>query len=196
MSDDDNGRIIKVELCDAWLNWMVDIRLWSSFLTLTYGDNNAGIYEGKPPYVSVDRALKDWRWLIHSINKEVFGANCHRKVGHSYFSYLLGIERQGRDVVHFHALTDRPIPYTRVHDLWNMNCGFAYIKEVEDRSRAVEYVTKYVLKDGEVMPFLQTPERLKYRPAKNDGDLPYWWHELRDGEECRVPSEPLPSCAM
>jgi len=132
-------------------------RNWIVFLTLTFELD-----------VAYDVAKKKFYRLVKELNKNVFGNNYTRIVGHSYFSYVLGIETQKRGVYHFRVLIDKPVNYDLIHLLWNRWAGFARPEKIENFYSAVNYVTKYVSKGGEIIPYFADEE---YKPFF----LPHWW---------------------
>jgi hypothetical protein len=150
----------RLVLRDAWVEWASTFANWKTFITLTFKDE-------KYP----DVALSLFRWWVRVNNEYVFGKHYNKKVGHSYFSYLVGTERQTREVLHFHVLIDKPINYSLTHQAWGNRCGFAWIDgNLDDKGKVVEYVTKYVAKGGE----------LDLYKAKKDyypNPVPSWWKE-------------------
>lgn len=125
-----------------YIDWLDSITVWSSMITLTF----------KEP-VTAESAKRWFSSLIRVLNEDVFGDHYTkiRGVGHSYFSYICGMEYQIREVVHFHVLVDRPVNYQLIHKWWGLKCGFAFIKPVvaDTIGGAVRYVTKYVCKGGD-----------------------------------------------
>jgi hypothetical protein len=106
---------------------------------------------------------------VRKNNEHAFGKHYTQKVGHSYFSYVVGLEYQTRDVVHFHALVDQPLDFSYVHDFWGDRCGFAWIDgKIKSNAATVGYVCKYTVKGGELDFFVQKKNR---KPAV----LPSWW---------------------
>jgi hypothetical protein len=151
----------RTEVTNAWVNWIVDKRNWAWVMTLTFREE-----------ISQESAVKRWRRFLQVMNKDLLGNNYTRLVKHSYFSYCLGIERQLRNVIHFHVIGDRPIDFTMVHRVWKTWSGWAWISKINDRAGTVEYLTKYVLKGGEIMPYLADPPVFKLR---SESDRPAWW---------------------
>jgi hypothetical protein len=141
----------------AMRDWLSGVRLWKLFLTLTF----------KNP-IAPDPAFQIWRRLVRLLNQKSFGGHYTRIVHHSYFSYVLGIEFQRRDVVHFHALVDKPLNFDLIHSWWNRAAGFVWIDQIEHREKAIHYVTKYVTKGGEIKIYAARNERVP-KP------LPMWW---------------------
>jgi hypothetical protein len=78
------------------------------------------------------------------------------------------MEYQKRDVVHFHVMVDQPVNFERIHTLWNSWAGFAHTDIIKDKNDVVNYVCKYIVKGGEIYPFLAKKE---FTPKV----LPYWW---------------------
>lgn len=141
-------------------NWAFGLADWKSFITLTFKDE-------KTP----DVAGALFKWFIRQNNEHAFGKNYSRKVGHSYFSYLMGMERTTLDVVHLHAVVDKPLDFSFVHKFWGDRCGFAWIDgNLKSKAAAVNYVCKYTVKGGEIDPYVAQKQVI---PAV----LPDWWRD-------------------
>jgi hypothetical protein len=153
-----NSRLGRITRQAAMRDWLAGVKLWKLFLTLTF----------KNP-IAPDPAFQIWRRLVRILNDRSFGSHYTRLVHHSYFSYVLGIEFQRRDVVHFHALVDKPLNFDLVHRWWNRAAGFVWIDQIEHREKAIYYVTKYVTKGGELKIYAARTERAP-KP------LPLWWN--------------------
>jgi len=152
-------RISKVELSEANRQFISQLADWKIWLTLT----SKGL-------VSPDGMIKRWRHLLQVLNRRTFGKNYVEKVGHSYFSYAMGIEVQKRDVIHLHVLIDRPIDFDLVHRVWGNMSGFAWMVPVSgNREKVIKYLSKYVSKGGEIMYYLNTKRKSPASP------LPSWW---------------------
>lgn len=162
-----DAKVMRKILAKENAEWIFSLRPWSTFLTLTFKNETAP---------DVANAL--FRRLVATLNEEVFGRHYTRFVGHSYFSYVVGIEYQKRDVIHFHVLIDRPVNYQRIHTLWNAWAGFGWTEIIKDLDKVVNYVSKYIVKGGEILPFL-APK--KYMPIHK----PFWWNE--DYEDFETP---------
>jgi len=124
------------------LRFYKTVAFWPVMATLTFREP-----------IGPDPAMATWRSLVRVLNERVFGKHYTRKVGHSYFSYVMGIEFQRRDVIHFHALFNRPVDFGLIHRWWNVAAGFAWVDQVRERAAALSYVMKYVLKGGEVLSY-------------------------------------------
>lgn len=139
-------------------NWVFGLADWKSFLSLTFRDE-------KTP----DVALSLFKWFIREQNEHAFGKHYTRRVGHSYFSYVFGLEYQTRDVVHFHALVDKPLDFSFIHKTWGERCGFAWIDgKLESKAAAVNYVCKYCVKGGQIDAFVN-------KKSVFPNPLPSWW---------------------
>ena len=166
-SDVWESRTTKKLLRKTWSEWL-SMRDWLIFVTLTFRDET---YQ--------ETALKKFYKLIRVLNEETFGKHYTNYVGHSYFSYVGGIEYQIRDVIHFHVLIDRPVNFLAIHKYWNAWAGFAEVELVKQNENAVYYVTKYITKDGEMMaPYFA---KKIYTPTF----IPWWWkeQEIKEIEE-------------
>lgn len=129
----------KTELLEYWVRFAYTNGFKAQgFLTLTF-DRNRG-------KITQDRALWEWRYLVQRLNQLHGGVNYRNKWGHSYFGYILGVERHKDGVFHAHAVVDNWISFSMVHEVWNDRCGFAWTKIVDDDFEATRYVLKYCLK--------------------------------------------------
>lgn len=151
---------VKKVVAESYRIWISELAVWRVFLTLTFENET-----------SYDNAMKKFKLLVKKLNRQMFGKNYSRIVGHSYFSYVLAIEKQGRGVIHFHVLIDRPVDFKLIHKWWGDNCGFAWAETTEDFQKVVKYVTKYICKGGEVIPFLT-------KKTKQPRLIPEWWNEI------------------
>ncbi len=152
-----NSRLGRFANQEATRDWLASLKIWRVFLTLTF----------KNP-IAPEPAFQIWRRLVRILNQKSFGPHYTRLVHHSYFSYVLGLEYQRRDVVHFHALVDKPLNFDLIHRWWNRAAGFAWIDQIEHYDKAIHYVTKYVIKGGELSIYAARNERMP-KP------LPLWW---------------------
>jgi len=158
-SDAWDSKSRRKELCDAYAEWLLSAKKWSEFLTLTFKND-----------VPIDTAKRKFNYLLSALNSECFGKHYKRVVEHCYFSYVLATEPQKRDVIHFHALADRPIHYALIHRFWNAWAGFGWTQEIKDEFSSVKYVSKYVSKGGELDIYFA---KKQYTPIA----LPAWWKE-------------------
>lgn len=144
-------------LRDKYIDWVLGLADWRVFLTLTF--RNAKYY---------DVAINHWKRFVFVLNKSLLGKNYSRKVGHSYFSYILGIEKQSRGDYHFHVLTDKPLDFKLIHEFWGREHGFAKTEIIRVKSESVKYITKYLCKGGILEPYKCEKD---FKPTLT----PYWW---------------------
>jgi len=169
--------LLREEVCQAWESRLVreamaeemgrfvaGLASWKNFWTLTFENEKT---------TDVTKSL--FLWMVKELNKNLFGKNYTNRVGHSYFQYVAGIEKQTRDVYHLHVLTDQPVNYDRIHTLWGDRCGFAWIDgNLRDTGKVVNYVCKYICKGGN----LEIYKRPKpFYPPKVK---PIWWKDEVD----------------
>lgn len=152
-----DGKTARGYLRKEWVEFVGSLANWTTFVTLTFE-------EEKYP----DVAWSLFRWWVRLNNEYVFGKHYTRTVGHSYFSYVVGIESQKRDVLHFHVLVDKPIKYALTHEAWGDRCGYAWIDGEINKEKTVEYLCKYVTKGGEVNAYRAKKD---YTP----NPVPRWW---------------------
>ncbi len=130
-------------LRDEWVTFLSDYEFqW--FATLTF--------ETK---VHPEAALKRWRFFTNQLNRSLYGRRWQKKE-HGGIHWILGIEYQKRGVIHFHALMGAENDLNTLArrltwmDYWNELAGFARIEAIRSNESALRYVTKYVIKDGEI----------------------------------------------
>ena len=140
----------KKQISKLYVDWLIEVADWRSFITLTYRDE-----------VNPTVACKHLQRLVRDLNETIYGTRYLRKVGHSYFSYAVGLEFQKRGVLHFHMIVDQYVPFEEVHRYWNKYHGFVWIEPILDKAKTVNYVTKYVFKGGEVIPFIRDKKLIK-----------------------------------
>lgn len=151
------GRVASRVIREQYAEWLIQFAPWMVFVTLTFR-------EDKFPEV----AKKYFFRLVDCLNRDAFGKNYKRYIGHSYFSYVLVMEYQIREVVHFHFLADKPLNFQLLHTSWNEQAGFAFTDIIKDLDRAVRYLAKYIVKCGE-------PEFWKYTRNRIPLVIPSWW---------------------
>jgi len=149
----------KLDLHQAWVNFIKTFEPFQWYVTLTFK-------ESRHPE-SADKAF--FRWIRH-INESLYGRRYReRKKG---VTWIKAIEYQRREVIHFHCLVGSPELYKlRRLDfmkLWESDCmntqeiinGYARINGFDPSRGAVSYLSKYVLKDGEIDVYV-SPEQLR-----------------------------------
>jgi hypothetical protein len=138
---------------------------WQWFATLTFKEAIHPEAAGKK--------FKLWTKLLD----ESHGVKPRKPLDHpSRCHWARGLEWQKREVLHFHALLGN-VPTdlnTRAHrrvveESWLSldACGFARVELVESGAGAVQYVTKYCAKGGEIdlSPNLPLPQLFLTDPA-------------------------------
>lgn len=149
-------------LREAWGDFVAGFAVWTAFHTLTFSEAD----RIRP--VSQAEALAKWRSYVQILNRDVFGGHYTRYVGHSYFAYCLAIERGARGQLHMHALTDRRTHWSLANKIWRNMAGIVKIVPVVDVPGVARYVSKYVVKEGDI---------ILYRPAVavSPKKALYWW---------------------
>lgn len=130
-------------LRDAWARFLSPIPFqW--FATLTFEMN-----------VHPEAAFKRYRRFTNEINRELYGRRWEKQP-HGGIHWIVATERQKRGVVHLHALmgdlNDLNLIARRLTwmDRWDEMAGFARIEAIHSGDAAIRYVTKYVIKDGDI----------------------------------------------
>jgi len=99
-----------------------------------------------------EQANKRWLRFVREINRKLYG-NRHYKHGEGC-TWIRGIENQRRDAIHFHGFFGNGVHKLRrmdFVDLWyEMSEGFCRIYAYDGRNNAKDYITKYVVKEGEI----------------------------------------------
>jgi hypothetical protein len=128
------------ELQEQWAAF-TDRWPWSWFATNTFRE------ETHP-----EAAGKVWDLFIHKLNREIFGVRYTNRAGEGVI-WVRGLEYQRRRVIHFHALIGRVPDFVRRLDWvdeWNDLAGFARIFPYDPAKGARFYLSKYVLKGGQI----------------------------------------------
>lgn len=134
----------KEQLADVSAQWLMERENWCTFFTFTFKDE-----------ISKESAYRRIKYFIRMANERIYGKHYTQKVHHSYFSYVIGMERQERGVIHFHMCIDREIDFKWVHFYWNLKNGFAWIEKIEDLPKSLKYTLKYAVKAGEILIYLK-----------------------------------------
>jgi hypothetical protein len=125
--------------------------------------------------VSRDGAIWWWRRLVQVLNESALQSRDYqRKVGHSYFGYVMGVEHHKSGAVHVHAVVDNWVDCRRIHDWWNEYCGYAWTKALDGGNtiQALEYVLKYVVKSDSRPTFFFQKRRREVRRVELGGGAP------------------------
>jgi hypothetical protein len=75
------------------------------------------------------------------------------------------------------VLVDRPVPFDYIRKMWEKAWGIGWvgIDKVSTKLGAVEYLTKYVAKGGELIPYFAPINTSPNRMTPNQ--KPDWWRE-------------------
>lgn len=131
---------------EAWSGWL-SAEKWDVFLTLT-----------DPGLSHPEHMYKRWRYFENSVNRNLYGNNFKRR-GQG-IETVVGLERQTRGSVHAHGLirlpdhdAKNPTQFSWRH--WQKFAselgGWARLDIPRHHDAVVDYVTKYVCKDGDLI---------------------------------------------
>jgi hypothetical protein len=147
-----DAKPVRTALRDAWSDWLNDICRWQSFITLTVDNDRM---------CGRSTILKRYRWVVQRLNADLYGNHYVRRVGHSYFNDIVGVEYTTLSAVHLHVAVDMPTNFTLLHSLWNAVSGFAYIEPVTDNHGVADYICKYILKQDDLVFGIRKDKFLK-----------------------------------
>ena len=148
---------------DAWAHWLSSER-WDLFVTLT-----------DPGLSHPEHMAKRFRYFENCVNRHLYGSKFRRR-GQG-IETVVGLERQQRGSVHAHGLVrlpDHDISNPRHFSLryWQKFAsdlgGWSRLDRPRNSSDVVAYVTKYVVKDGEL---IIGPNFNPNKPRSVDGTL-------------------------
>ena len=131
---------------EAWGKWLSS-EPWDLFVTLT-----------DPGFPHPETMLKRCRYFEAKVNDSLYGRGWQRK-GQG-IETVTGIERQRRGSVHTHAVWRLPDHDVRDRQHFSLRYwqkfasdlgGFAWLQVPRDSADVVAYVSKYVVKDGELV---------------------------------------------
>jgi len=141
-----SGSPHRESLPEAWQRFLAQYPMqW--FCTFTFQDQ-----------VHPERALKLFRLFIKRLNVTAYGRHYERK-GQTGVYWVLAWEYQKRGVLHFHALIGdvedlnakaRRFSMMRVWEGFGPPAGFARIETIESQEAVRKYVTKYIVKGGQI----------------------------------------------
>lgn len=130
---------------DAWIEFCSGY-VWHWFCTMTFAGP-----------IHPEAASKAWRYWVSCLNRDIFGRHW-QGTSHGGVYWVRGSENQMRGVLHYHALMSAVADLNTLArrltwmDRWKAIAGFSKIEAVEDQTAVVKYVTKYVVKSGDVEP--------------------------------------------
>jgi hypothetical protein len=121
--------------------WIVFLRQWAWqwFCTFTFRE-----------IVHPEAADKRFRLFVSMVNREHYGPRWYKKgLG---IQWVRALEYQRRGVIHYHALAAGVEALRRLTwmDIWQELAGYARIEPIRDRAAVRRYVSKYVVKGGEL----------------------------------------------
>jgi len=133
------SKIPTIIICNAWYEFIGRWE-WEWFVTLTFRD-----------MTHPEAADKAFRYFVSKLNRRLYGPRWYKKA-YGGIPWVRALEYQKRDVIHFHALFADVKNLRRLTcmDEWDKIAGFARIEAIRDKWAVRRYVTKYVLKDGEI----------------------------------------------
>jgi len=127
------------EIRNAWCQFLGQWQ-WEWFATLTFRD-----------IVHPEAADKSFRYFVSKLNRQLYGPRWYKKA-HGGIPWVRALEYQRRGVIHFHAMFADVEGVRRLSwmDEWDEIAGFARIEAINDKWAVRRYITKYVLKDGNI----------------------------------------------
>jgi len=144
------SKISEKALRIAWTEFLGQWQ-WMWFCTMTFRD-----------VVHPEAANKTFKYFISKLNRSLYGPRWFKRAGGGV-PWCRGLEFQRRGVIHYHALLGsvqdaRPWVWMQK---WDRLAGYSRIELIEDSWRARRYISKYVMKHGnvEVGGALTKPER-------------------------------------
>ena len=109
-----------------------------------------GVYLTCRDFVHPEAADKCFRVLISQANRLLFGVRWSKQ-GRG-LRWVRALEYQKRDVIHHHALLAGVQDLRRLYwmDRWHELAGYARIEPIDSAAAVARYVSKYVVKGGEI----------------------------------------------
>jgi hypothetical protein len=125
-------------LRDAWIVFLGRWQ-WEWFCTFTFRE-----------IVHPEAADKRFRVLISQANRVLYGHRWHQHG--AGLRWVRALEYQKRDVIHYHALLAGVQDLRRLFwmDRWHELAGYARIEPIASADAVHRYVSKYVVKGGEI----------------------------------------------
>ena len=103
-----------------------------------------------------EQANKRWLRFVRQINRKLHG-NRHYKHDKG-ITWVRGQENQKREAIHYHGFFGNGVRKLRrmdFVDIWHDVCdGICRIYAYDGRMNAKDYITKYVVKEGEIDVFI------------------------------------------
>lgn len=130
---------LDVSLCEAWVYFIRKLEPLDWFATFTFREP-----------VHPEQANRRYYRFIRTLNEMRFGKH-YREKGQGVY-HVNAMEWQKREVLHFHSLIGGGVAELDRFlwmELWNKDNGFARIFPYDSKG-AAGYVSKYVVKGGEI----------------------------------------------
>jgi hypothetical protein len=139
------------DLQSAWIHLLSRYH-WDLFGSLTFRDAT-----------HPESAYKRFRLFLSMLNRKLYGPRWFKQ--NKGVSYCVAMERQERGVLHFHVLlADPELTHllkgswfkldgrwaNELNEMWNQVAGFARIEAIKVHELVQRYVSKYVVKGGEI----------------------------------------------
>jgi len=122
------------------------------FLTLTFRPKHESASGGIHP----EKADKAFRVLLSKVNRHIYGPRWHKRPDGG-IAWARGQEFHKSGRIHFHAIASAPTADLNTLarrmdwvDWWWREFGIARIEKPLSREDVARYVSKYVMKDGEI----------------------------------------------
>jgi hypothetical protein len=146
---------------DAWIA-LLGRWGWEWFCTFTFRD-----------LVHPEAADKRFRVFISQANRVLFGIRWSKH--ERGLRWVRALEYQKRDVIHYHALMGDVQDLRRLYwmDRWYDLAGIARTEPIDTPDAVVRYVSKYVVKGGEIDlggPLIPSELPLFLQAASRSGD--------------------------
>jgi len=127
------------DIRNAWCEFLGRWQ-WEWFATLTFRD-----------IVHPESADKSFRYFTSKLNRQLYGPRWYKKA-HGGIPWVRALEYQRRGVIHFHAMFADVEGVRRLSwmDEWFEIAGIARIEPIKNEWKARRYITKYMLKDGNI----------------------------------------------
>lgn len=146
-------------LVQSYADWLMYKAQWKTLLTLTFDRKD------KSHPVTKTEADFSWRRLVQELNRDLYGKQYVRKVGHCYFPYVYATEQASWGLLHAHVLAGGWLNYSLIIENWYKHCGYVDIEKVTDVEKSVKYVSKYCVKGGSVDVYIPKKEvEPKFKP--------------------------------
>jgi len=125
---------------------------WAEFLNQWAWDW-FGTFTFRGDFIHPESADKRFRVFVSKVNRALYGVRWYKKPGRAV-RWARALETQKRGVVHYHALLGGvglgELRRLTFMDTWAELAGWARIEPPRSSEAVRAYVSKYVVKDGEI----------------------------------------------